>query len=225
MRPIHSRLDCTFRPGPLKTGWLACVLLLGAVLDNEAALIRPHQMDWYNAESQDVVLCEEQNVEVKKIAHHPPESSQDWTEIRTEVTCKVVRVFKGGLQPGAIVHADYEMTFYRVTLGGEGYTELDSAGKVARVVQPQYLPVGRALLFLTKRLDRPTYDVVTAKLIQQGRVYQYLQADDPGPLELFPQRPENFKPATGDKKDEPESEDELIKDELIAVNKANRIKP
>src|ERR1700722_10496861 len=96
----------------MKTGFLAFVLLLAAALGSEAALIRPQQMDWYTARSQDVVLCEEQKVEIRKIAHHPPESSQDWTEIRTLVTCKVVRVFKGGLQPGAIVTADYDMIFY-----------------------------------------------------------------------------------------------------------------
>ena len=209
----------------MKIVWLAGVLLPAFALNSEAALILPHKMDYYNARSQDVVLCEEQNVEIKTIPHHPPESSQDWTEIRTEVTCKVVRVFKGGLQPGAIVHVDYDMIFDRVFLGGQGYTELDAAGKVVRVVPPGYLPAGRALLFLRKKLDKPTYDVVTAKLIQQGKVYQYLQAMDPGPLELFPQRPENFKSAAGEKKDEPETEDELIQDEVIAVKKAEGIKP
>jgi hypothetical protein len=209
-------------PGFMTTGLLASVLLLAAALESEGALILPRQMDWYNSLAKDVVLCEEQAIEIKKIAHHRPESSSDWIEIRTEVTCKVVRAFKGALQPGEIVHVDYDMIFYRRFRVGYGYTQLDSAGKVVRVVPPQYLPAGRALLFLTRKLEKPTYDVVTAKLIQQGKVYQYLQAMDPGPLELFPQRPENFESATG-KKDEPESEDELIKDELIAVKKAGGI--
>ena len=141
--------------------------------------------------ARDVVLCEEQNVELKKIEHHPPESSQAWTETRTEVSCKVLRVFKGDLQPGVILHVDYDMVFYRVFLGGEGYT-LENPGQPPRVILPQYLPPGRALLFLSKKPEEPTYGVVTAKLIQNGRVYQYLQAMDPGPLELFPQPPGKF---------------------------------
>ena len=208
----------------MKTGALACLWLLVTALVCDAALIRPRKMDWYTAAAQDVVLCEEQSVEIKKIAHHPPESSQDWTEIRTLVTCKVVRVFKGDLQPGAILHVDYDMIFYRVMLGGGGYTEEDASGKVLRVVEPQYLPVGRALLYLTKKADKPTYDVVTAKLIQHGKVYQYLQYGDPGPLELTSQQPENFPAGKGTKSGEPESEEVLVADELIAVKKAELIK-
>ncbi len=208
----------------MKTGVLACLGLLATALAGEAALIRPENMDWYTAASRDVVLCEEQTVEIKKIAHHPPESNSDWTEIRTLVTCKVVRVFKGDLKPGAILQADYEMTFYRVMFGGEGYTEDDAAGKFVRTVEPQYLPAGRALLFLTKKADKPTYDVVTAKLIQGGKVYQYLQYSDPGPLELTAQQPENFPAAKGTKSDEPETEDVLVADELIAAKKAESIK-
>jgi len=209
----------------MKTILLACFVVLFSVLPSEAALMLPHRMDWYTATAQDVVLCEEEKVEIKKIAHHPPESSQDWTEIRTEVTCKVVRVFKGDLQPGAILHVDYEMVFYRVLLGGAGYTRVDAAGKVLGVVEPQYLPAGRALLFLDKSPSKATYDVVTAKLIQKDRVYQFLQAMDPGPLELMPQQPENLDANGSYKSDKPETEEDLIEDELVAVKKAAAVKP
>ena len=134
-----------------------------------------------------VVLCEEQSV-VPPSARHGKES-----EGATRVRCKVVQTFRGVLMPGAEFEIEYDALYSRVLPGDEGYTLMNRKGKVQRVVEPKLLPAGRALLFLQRGTGAFPYTVVTAKLIQGDKVYQFGQfRSNPGGLVLALQGPENI---------------------------------
>ena len=152
-----------------------------------AALIPYYRMDSLALLADTVVLCEEQAV-MSPPARHGKES-----EGATWVRCKVVQTFRGVLTPGAEFEIEYDALFSRVLPGDEGYTLMDRKGKVVHVVEPKSLPAGRALLFLQRGKGPLSYTVVTAKLIQGNKVYQFGQfRSNPGGLVLAPQGPENI---------------------------------
>ena len=152
-----------------------------------AALIPYYRMDSLVLLADTVVLCEEQAI-VTPPARHGKES-----EDATRVRCKVVQTFRGVLTPGAEFEVEYAALFSRVLPGDEGYTLIDRKGKVVRVVEPRFLPAGRALLFLQRGTGLLSYTLVTAKLIQGNKVYQFGQfRSNPGGLVLALQGPENI---------------------------------
>ncbi len=162
----------------------------------------PHyRMDSFAFLSDVVVLVDEEDLQVKEIKH------EKWTEYKTAVRCTSVRTFKGELKTGSPFVVEYSSTFHR------HFAEYTTLGTHAKV------PAGRALLFLKKEDD--SYSVVTAKLIQGNKVFQFGQfLSNPGPLVLARQRPENIElPAGHDY-----SETKLIEDLLIALKSALTLK-
>jgi hypothetical protein len=187
---------------------------MAGILMAHAKLIPYYQMDSYAFLSDDVVLCDEKSVQFKQVQH------EKWTEVKTVVLCKVLRTFKGNIYPAEEFQIEYDSIFKRNLLGKEGHVEEDSTGKVERIVQPEYLPAGRALLFLKKEKNTNSQNIITAKLIQTDQVYRFVQGMNPGPLILFPQEPENIKLKDGQKY----GEAELIEDLLIALKKETLLK-
>lgn len=173
---------------------LPCLLLL-ALPAARAALIPYYRMDSLGLLSDAVVLCEEQNVRPKRVRH------EGWQEVVTGVRCRVLQTFKGDLAPGSEFELEYGPVYVRALPGDEGGTFLNAKGKVLRTVEPKTLPPGRALLFLRRTAGTPLpWSVVSAKLIQGGRVYQFGQfRGNPGGLVLAPQGPENLALAPAEK--------------------------
>ena len=174
---MWSRLSC-----------LVAALLLMVPVTVQAALIPYYRMDSLVFLSEAVVLCDEQSVTTR------PVGQAGWHLTATRVRCRVAQAFKGGLAPGVEVEVEYDPLYARVLPGGEGAIYLNSKGKVERVVEPQILPPGRALLFLRRAAAGPLpWEVVSAKLIQGEQVYQFGQfRSNPGGLVLAPQKPENI---------------------------------
>ena len=180
----------------------------------QAKLLPYYHMDSYALMSDDVVLCDEESIQYLQTEH------PNWKETKTVVLCKVVRSFKGDLKPGSEFSIEYGSDFERCSPNKLGGTETDSTGKVIRVVQPEYLPKGRALLFLKNGKDANTPMIVTSKLIQPDMVYEFVQFMNPGPLCTFPQSPENIKLPS----DQKYNEAALIQDLLIALQKSALLK-
>ncbi len=171
---INPRLFC-----------LGCFLLATSSL--QAALIPYYRLDSLALLADTVVLCEEQAV------IPPPAQPTKESQGATRVRCKVTRTFRGVLTPGAEFEIEYDALYSRVLPGDEGYTLMDRKGKVVRVVEPKALPAGRALLFLKRGTGAFSYTVVTAKLIQGDKVYQFGQfRSNPGGLVLALQGAENI---------------------------------
>jgi hypothetical protein len=190
---------------------IATVSVAIAVHAANAALIPHYAMDSFALLADVIVLCEERSVQFKDIQH------EKWTEQRTVVRCKPVRTFKGEMKAEAEFLLEYDSIFNRRLIGKGGYSVVDAEGNVTRVVQPEHLPPGRALLFLKKLNDSDSYSVVTAKLIQGDSVLQFGQFEsNPGGLVLAPQKPENIKLVVTQKY----RETELVEDLLIALKKA-----
>lgn len=174
---------------------LCAALMLTTPASVQAALIPYYRMDSLALLSEAVVLCEEQSVMTR------PVGQASWHMTATRVRCRVVQAFKGGLAPGAEFEVEYDPLYSRVLPGGEGGTYLDSKGNVVRVVEPQTLPPGRALLFLRRAAAGPLpWEVVSAKLIQGEQVYQFGQfRGNPGGLVLALQKPENIRLASAER--------------------------
>ncbi|CAN5583343.1 hypothetical protein BH09VER1_BH09VER1_40230 [soil metagenome] len=194
---------------------ILCFILLASGFKTQAALIPYYRMDSLVLLSDAIVLCEEEDVQSKVVEH------EKWTETKTLVTCRVVRSFKGDLKAGSEFPLEYDSLFRRYRGIQADYTsEVTITGEVKHVPTKR-LPAGRALLFLKKNTDSPSYSVVTAKLIQGDEVLQFGQFYmNPGPLVLAPQQPENLKLSAGQKY----REAELIEDLLVALDKAASLK-
>lgn len=179
----------------------ALVLVLAAVSAARAVQIPHYRMDSFAFLSDAVVLVDEEDIQVKEIKH------EKWTEYKTAVRCTIVRTFKGELKAGSLFVVEYSSTFHRHLAE---YTPLGTHAKV---------PAGRALLFLKKKDD--SYSVVTAKLIQGNKVFQFGQfLSNPGPLVLARQGPENLEVPAG----HDYAETELIEDLLVALKNALLLK-
>ena len=182
--------------------WLRLLCLCAALLLTSPASVQARPIPYYRMDSlvilsDTVVLCEEQSVTTR------PVGQASWHLTATRVRGRVVQAFKGELAPGAEFEVEYDPLYDRVLPGGEGGTYMDRKGKVLRVVEPQILPPGRALLFLRRAAAGPLpWEVVSAKLIQGEHVYQFGQfRSNPGGLVLAPQKPENIRLAPGESYD------------------------
>ena len=177
-------------------------ILLMAMSETRAALIPHYRMDSFALLSDIIVLCEELDIQPKTVKH------VGWTEVKTVVRCRPLRVFKGVLDINSEFTIEYDSIFVRRIY----FSDTQTNGKLA--------PPGRALLFLKKGKDSDSYSIVTAKIIQGDDVMQFGQfLMNPGPLVLAPQKPENIKLPPNQKY----SEDQLIEDLLIAVRKADML--
>lgn len=168
-----------------------------------------------------VIYCDELELQSKEIPHEsttPEGDKRDWTETRTITKCRVRQAFNGTLAAGAELTVEYGSLFRRYTLQNKPYTELNSSGKVIAVHQAEILPAGRVLLFLRKKGDG--YEVLSAKLVQAGKVYKFIQMSNPGPLMLDLQRAENLKlPQVGEY-----AEPELLQDAAAALEQSHSLK-
>jgi hypothetical protein len=162
---------------------ICTVFILATTFDAHAHFIPHYRMDSYVLLSDDIVLCEEEDVRIKRIEH------ETWTEVTKVVRCRAVRAFKDDMKPGTEFQIEYGPIFSPSV---------------------RSLPPGRALLFLKKVKDANSYSVVTAKFIQKDAVFQLVQVGNPGPLGLTPQKPENIKLITGQKYGETELIQDLL---------------
>ena len=195
---------------------LCAALLLTLPTSVQARSIPYYRMDSLALLSEAIVLCREQSVTTQ------PVGQVRWHLTATRVRCRVVQAFKGGLAPGAEVEVEYDPLYDRALPGSEGGTYLDSRGKVLRVVEPQILPPGSALLFLRRpAVGSLPWEVVGAKLIQGEQVYQFGQfRSNPGGLVLAPQTPENIRLAPTEKYDSTR----LIEDLRAALQHATTLR-
>jgi hypothetical protein len=199
----------------MNSRFICGVFLFVTSFGAHAALIPYYRMDSLALLSDSIVLCEEQDVQFKTIQH------KRWSEVKTTVRCKVILAFKGDLKTESEFAIEYDSLFRRHLRFKGGSTVMDTPGGGKHVVPPEYLPPGRALLFLKKLKDSDSYSIVTAKLIQGDGVVQFGQFEsNPGPLVLAPQHPENIKLPTTQKY----GEAQLIEDLLIALEKAPSLK-
>ena len=181
---------------------LFAFLLLLAICGStsNAALIPYYRMDSLAYLSSDIVLCDEVRY-VKKLG----ERSDEY-----EATFTVVQSLKGTCRPKqqltVTVDSDYTRVLY------DSFVDFPQ--------KPPAIPMGRALLFLTK--ERDEWRLVTGgmKLVINGETHCYCQVDNPGPLYLARMAPENIQlPATT-----PYSEERLLTDLDVALKKAQAIK-
>lgn len=164
---------------------LSCVLLLWLCITSASAKLLPsYPMDKLILASPIIVYCEETDV-------------REDADRRTLTKCKVLQSFKGGLAVGAELTAEF-------------YSLLQRRTKNDADAKP--LPKGKALLFLQKD-ESGNYKVMDAKLVVDGKVYAFIQFDNPGALFLISQQPENLKLA----KDQGYGEKELLEDFGLAL--------
>ena len=212
---ISLELPSNHRVPKMKSLLLNILLVCTSMYSARAKLLPSYRMDSLVLLSDTVVFCEEEDVRFNKIQHGA------WTEERTITKCKVIQTFKGDLKTNVEFMVEYDSIFKRYLANQGGYTQVDASGKVLRVVQPEYLPRGRVLLFLKRNPDNGANVVVSAKLVQNGEVFQFGQfQSDPGPLVLGGQGPENINLSKGRKY----GEQELLQDLVIALKKADSLK-
>ena len=168
---------------------LTLILALATAPSLHAKLIRHFTMAEQIPRSAIVVYCEEKDVKPQDHAS-------------TIAKCVVLKTIKGDIAPGVELTIDYGSCSERIPFGAYG-------GKSGP------LPAGKALLFLIGD-GKGVFHVVDARLVQDGKVFDFEQARNPGPLEPFPARPENI--TLG--KDETYGEKELLDDLDAAVKKA-----
>ena len=205
----------------MKTMLSIVLLLLVCTRIAQAKLINSYRMDSLVLLSDVIVYGDEEDVIRKEIPHEITDSRGlvKWTDTITITRCKVLRTFKGDLAPGAEIMIEYGDIFRRYLEQNRPYTVLNAAREVVSVHKAEYFPPGKVLLFL-RRESAGGYGVAEAKLVQYGRVYRYLQMMNPGPLNLCPQGPENFKLAKG----KPYGEGELLRDMALALKRSAVLK-
>ena len=216
-----SRLSNIDHATPQNLCLLSVFLLLVSAISAEAKTIPAFRMDSLFLQSQVVVYCEETDVQTKEIEHGNSPNSPDavsWKEVVTLTKCKVLQTFKGDLKPGTELEIDYSGLFRRYLYSKGPYDELDGAKRIVSVHEAEYFPRGRVLLFLHQNASK--YEVVGAKLVQGGKVYQFIQLMNPGPLNLARQRQENIKLS----KNEEYGEEELLHDAAIALRRSAFLK-
>jgi hypothetical protein len=176
----------------MKTHLPSILLLLLCAISASARLMPVHPMDQLAFASGFVVYCEETDI-------------REGVERRTLIKCKVLQSFKGELVADTEFTADYSHVYKRL---------------VGASAEPKRMPKGKALLFLQKD-ESGNYKVLDAKLVVNGKVFRFIQFDNPGPLLLNPQAPENIKPAES----QSYGEKELLEDLAAALKKATTLKP
>jgi hypothetical protein len=194
------------RPGHAR--WLPALVWLVAV-SSPADLIPYYRMDSYIFLSDTVIYVEELGIQQVSTNH------TNWIDRHNLVRCRVLRTIKGTLARDMVIIVDYGDVFRRQFVTDREYDLRDRNGSVLHQHFSQPVPLGRALIFL-KRDERGHVRPLTAKLIQKTRVLQYAQFVNPGPLVLFPQKPENIQLNPR----EQYGEAELLRDVEIARDKA-----
>lgn len=189
---------------------LAILLILPQVL--VAAQIPHYRMDSFALLSDEVFLCEEKKIEFVETEYHGGLKT-----VHCVIQCRVIESFKGEIKAGADMGLKYGASFARYRWGEHGH--MDSFTSPPTRVEPKYVPAGKAVVFL-KKLDDGEYQVVTAKLIQRAEILAFRQSDNPGPLVLFPQNPEQALVAEGT---EPEAYD-FIRDVRLSVAASRELK-
>jgi hypothetical protein len=182
----------------MKTRLSSILLLLLCAMPSQALDIPSYHMDTLVLLSDVVVYCEEKEVQA------PPPSKTGPTHCK----CKVLQTFKGDIAPGSDLTVVYDFTFERMAFGS-AYNR----------ATPHNFPPGKALLFLHKDASG-SYSVVDAKLVQEGKVYQFIQDSNPGLLYPLPAHPESIKLEN----DEEYGEKELLQDFAIALKKSASLK-
>lgn len=159
-----------------------------------------YRMDHHFFFSDTVVYCEEEDI------HREKQSGQDVDVVK----CRVQQVFKGDLAPGAELEVTYDWNHPR---------------KLLLVREHHSALPGKALLFLHKTPDGK-YKLDDARLVQEGKVYRFLQIMNPGGLELVPEnRPENIVLPAGAAYDEKELlEDAAAVAKTLTVTEKNGLK-
>ena len=205
----------------MKTTLSVALLLLVCTGIGQAKLIESYRMDSLVLFSDVIVYCDEEDVKRKEIPHEITDSRGlvKWTDTITITRCKVLQSFKGDLAAGAEFTIEYGDLFRRYLFEKGPYTVLNAAREVVSVHKAEYFPPGKVLLFLRKD-SAAGYGVVDSKLVQDGKVYRYVQMMNPGPLNLCRQGPEDFKLA----KVKPYGEEELLRDMTLALKKSVMLK-
>jgi hypothetical protein len=183
------------------------LVLVAAAPAGSAALIPYYRMDSLAFLSLHVALCEEGEVVKKKKSRYPGGVEHEYHEARFTV----VRSFKGGARPGEQIKLDLGLIYSR-RLADEGDAPPE---------KQTHIPKGRALLFLNYTED--TWHLVTGgmKLIVGKEVYCYGQfVENPGGLYLARMAPENIEVEAS----QPYGEDLLLKDLVLALEKAKGLK-
>ncbi len=205
----------------MKTMLGVVLLFLVCTRTGQAKLINTYRMDSLVSVSDVIVYCDEEDVKRKEIPHEITDSRGlvKWTDTITITRCKVLQSFKGDLAPGAEITIEYGDIFRRYLEQNGPYTVLNAAREVVSVHKAEYFPPGKVLLFLRKD-SAEGYAVVDSKMVEDGKVYRYLQMMNPGPLNLCPQGPENFKLAKGKQY----GEAELLRDIALALKRSAMLK-
>ncbi len=113
-----------------------------------------YQMDALVVRSDIVVYCDEKDIHYKITDHG------NWKETETFVKCKVLRTFKGGIEPGTELTVDYNDIFRRC-YGIDGLTE-----------HPTNRSTGQRAAVPAKDKSG-TYVVTGAKLVQNEEVFMF----------------------------------------------------
>jgi len=189
---------------------LSLLLLLSPAL--VAKQIPHYRMDSFAFLSDAVVLCEEKKIDFVETEYHGGLKT-----IENVIQCRILESFKGDIKAGADLEIKYSASFARYRLGQNGY--MDGTTNPPTLVKPKYVPAGKAILFLKKNSDGG-YSVLTAKLIQGSEILEFRQANNPGPLVLYPQTPEGTEAA------EPKTYgvDDFIKDVRQSIEASRKLK-
>ena len=179
-----------------------------------AAWIPYYRMDSLILLSDAVVYCEELAIQRSEIKH------PQWTEEKTSVRCKVLKVFKGEIRQNEIINVEYDAIFRRQRNSDNGQFTLDSTGNFVLQSPPKSIPEGRAAIFLKRVAGTDSYLPITAKLVVSEKVLAFRQMGNPGPLALEDQAPENITL----KKDQLYGEKEFLKDIEMAITKSKSLK-
>lgn len=210
----------TFEFKRMKFTAIVILLFMGMICSVRAALIPRYTMSELAHLSGGIVLCQEKDLRVIEIQH------DTWVGRRTIVRCTPIRVFKGELPLDADFEVVYDSLYRRSIKPREVYK--NAGGNVLRVIEPDYFPAGRALVFfmdlgdpsftrLRNELNQGTYYVQTAKLLRDGEVFEFGQFEsNPGGLCLRKQQPERIKLRENQKY----GEAELIEDLLLSIKNA-----
>lgn len=132
----------------------------------QAIPIPTYRMEHHFFFSDTVVYCEEKEI------RHEKQSEHQESDV---VKCTVLQVFKGDIAKGTELEVTYGWDHPRKTMRRTGD-----------------FPPGKALLFLSAAPDGK-YKLDDARLVQEGKVYRFLQEWSPGGLDLVEEkRPENI---------------------------------
>ncbi len=189
---------------------LALLLILSPAL--VAKEIPHYRMDSFAFLSDAVVLCEEKKIDFVENEYHGGIKT-----VHNVIQCRIIESFKGDIKVGIDMAIKYDASFARYRVDQNGY--MDGSTNPPTLVKPKYVPVGKAVLFLKKSRDSE-YTVITAKLIQGSEILEFKQADNPGPLVLYPQISEGTEGA----ETKTYNVDDFIKDVRLSVEASRKLK-